>query len=256
MFLKVVKIKSNKMENWKGRLPKLFPEIRAAFCLEEKAAVGASDYWHTDVATGIVIPIKGIIRQGHFLWQTPFEMTAGGRIDKYELAEEGEIIVYPEQSRILDEDLNVKPLAYLISIHPAPGLETAFKRINDEELTGLLAHELTEVDLASQQPNYHHRITHHGLPETEVDKMAAERGYGNQIHSYLQFLMRNVNKIRSREKVSSIFDEFVIGGATPEPPKDLVTQFCRSELQIRIDAIEGKSGFKDSNVAGYLTINK
>ena len=103
------------MANWKDRLPELFPEMRSTFSLDDKAAVGASHYWHTGVASGVVLPIKGVKRQGDILWQTPYTITGGGRVDKYELAEEGEIIVYPEQSRVIATPAIDEHLAYLIA---------------------------------------------------------------------------------------------------------------------------------------------
>ena len=246
------------MANWKDRLPELFPEMRRTFCLDDKAAVGASHYWHTGVATGVILPIKGVKRQGHLLWQTPYQVTGGGRVDKYQLAEEGEIIVYPEPCRIVGESVPEEPLAYLIAINPAPGLETAFEGISDEALRGLLAHELAEVNLARQQPNYHHRITHHGLPEHEVDKMASERGYGNQVKAYLNFLRDNVGDIRERPRQRSFFDSLaemgvnVIGGSRPEIPETLVTEVCRAELETRLNLLSGKPIEVKPNIAGYL----
>ena len=240
------------MANWKDRLPELFPEMRGRFCLDDKAAVGASHYWHRGVATGIILPIKGARRQGHLLWQTPYQITGGGRIDKYELAEEGEIIVYPEPNRIVGEPETDEPLAYLIAINPAPGLEKAFEGISDEALRGLLAHKLAEVDLASQQPNYHHRITHHGLPEHEVDKIAANRGYKDQIHAYLEFLKVNVENIQQRERGGSFLDQFMLEGPPKEPPKELVTKVCRAELETRLNFLSGKQLVVAPDVAGYL----
>lgn len=240
------------MANWKDRLPELFPEMRRTFCLEDKAAVGASHYWHTGVATGVILPIKGIKRQGHLLWQTPYEVTGGGRVDKYELAEGEEIIVYPEPSRIVGEPVVEEPLAYLIAINPAPGLETAFEGISDEALRGLLAHELAEVDLARQQLNYHHRITRHDLPEHEVDRIASKRGYKNQVHAYLQFLKENVGDIRQRERRGSFLDQFMLGGAPQEPPQGLVTEVCRAELETRLNFLSGKPIEVAPNVADYL----
>lgn len=246
------------MTNWKGQLPELFPEMRRTFCLDDKAAVGASHYWHTGVATGIILPIKRVNRQGHFLWQTPYEVTGGGRVDRYEIAEEGEIIVYPEPRRIVGEPVAEEPRAYLIAINPAPGLEAAFEGISEEALRGLLAHELAEVDLARQQPNYHHRITHHGLPEHEVDKIAVQRGYRNQVNAYLDFLRTNVEQIHERPKERAFFDSLakigvnVIGGSQLEIPKQLVTEVCRAELETRLNFLAGRPVEVTPNVAGYL----
>ena len=247
------------MTNWKDRLPALFPEMRRIFCLDDKAAVGASHYWHTGVATGIILPIKGVKRQGHLLWQTTYEVTGGGRVDRYELAEEGEIIVFPEPNKVIGEPARNEPLAYLIAINPAPGLETAFEEISDEALRGLLAHELAEVDLARQQTNYHHRITHHGLPEYEVDKIAAQNGYQNQVNAYLDFLRANVENIRERPKRRSFLDSLaemgvnVIGGSRPEIPEKLVTEVCRAELETRLNFLAGKPIEVAPNIAGYLS---
>ena len=247
------------MTNWKDRLSELFPEIRKTFCLDDKAALGTNHYWHTGVATGIILPIKGVRRQGHLLWQTPYQMTLGGRIEKYELAEEGEIIVYPEQSKIIGEPTTDEPLAYLIAINPAPGLEIAIEEISDEALKGLLAHELAEVFLADQEENYHHRITHHGLPEYEVDKISTQKGYQNQVKAYLNFLKANVENIRERPKRRSFLDDFaemginVIGRSRPEIPKNLVTEFCRVELETRLNFLDGKPTEVVLDIERYLT---
>ncbi len=245
------------MIHWKDRLPELFPEMRRKFCLDDKAAVGASHFWHTGVATGVILPIKRVQRQGQLLWQTPYTVTGGGRIDKYELAEEGEIIISPEPSRIIGEPVAKESLAYLIAINPAPGLETAFEGISDEALRGLLAHELAEVDLARQQPNYHHRITHHGLPEYEVDRMAAQRGYQDQICAYLDFLRQNVGAIRERPRERSVLDVLaegvnVIGRTCPEITPQIVTEVCRAELETRHNFLAGRPIEVIPNIAGYL----
>ncbi|MDO8643274.1 MAG: hypothetical protein Q7R76_06900 [Candidatus Woesearchaeota archaeon] len=224
----------------KDRLSELFPNVRKTFGLDDAVAVGGDNFWHTGVATGTVLPIKGIKRPRSFLWKTPYEITGGGRVDKYEPAEKGEIFVYPETKNTSVKEV----LAYLIAIDPAPGLETAFEDISNEALQGLLAHELAEVILARQQPNYHFRITHHGLPEYQVDKIAAQRGYKDQVRAYLNFLMAHVETIRQRPKIRSFFDSLAEMGVTvldvsPQEPERSVTESCRLELETRLQSLDG-----------------
>lgn len=222
------------MNSWKNKLSEIFPEIRKTFCLESEAAVGASHYWHKGVATGIILPIKAVKIQGHLIWQTPYQMTLGGRVDKYDTAEQDEIIVYPELKNIVGELSSEEPLAYLIAINPAPGLESAFEVINDDALKGLLAHELAEIHFVRQQPNYHHRISHHGLAEHEVDNIAAQKGYLSSIKAYLEFLMKNVENIREREEEKSILDLFDV---SEKPTQKLLTDVCRAEIESRLNLI-------------------
>ena len=181
------------MESWKKRLIELFPPTRESFDLGDKVGIGIDGFWHQEISSGIVLPIKRAVKNGKTTWLTPYEMTYGGLIKEYRKAKKEAIIVPP---RII----NARKNAYLISINPAPGLKRCFEKISDEALTGLIAHELAEVSLAIKEPNYHERITHHNLPEAKVDQIAAKKGYKKQVRAYLELLMGNVNYITPRPK--------------------------------------------------------
>lgn len=228
------------MIGWQKQLQELFPKTREKFKLDYQAAVGASRYWHEGVSTGIVLPITSTLKSGLITWQVPESISGGGKIVDYGFAEKREIIV-PPLVRKFDSEKPNKYFAYLISIDPAPGLEKAFRKITDSELTGLLAHELAEITLAMKQPNFHKRIKHHGLPESDVDAIAAQYGYKSQVISYLELLNRNLPTLHKRPEPRSFLDDLVGMGVTviqmDEPSSARVTAACSKEISERLRAL-------------------
>ena len=89
--------------------------------------------------------------------------------------------------------------------------------------------------------------------------MAAERGYGNQVRAYFEFLMDNVSKIRMRKKSRSIIDSIMdyhggnaIGGPSPKVPEQTIAAVCRAELETRLNLLDGKRVKVKPSPAGYL----
>ncbi|MEK6826869.1 MAG: hypothetical protein AABX99_00090, partial [Nanoarchaeota archaeon] len=152
------------MNNWIKLLPETFLPVRAAFKLEDKAAVGNISWLHFAASNGTVIAIKGIKTNDKVEWFTPSAVTMGGLVEEYSPSKEREIFIYPEITETTN--LGKEHLAYLISIDPSPGLKDAFETINESQLTGLLAHELSEVIITDRKGGYHYRMGPHDLAHT------------------------------------------------------------------------------------------
>jgi len=227
------------MTNWMNLLPEVFPQVRKTFGVESKVAVGSVPQLHSGVSSGTIIAMKGIKTEDEVVWTIPSVITKDGLIAEYSLNKKEEVFVYPEYSN--DKNIKEKEIfVYLISIDPCPGLEESFELINESQLTGLLAHELAEIIATDKIGGYHLRITCHGLSHPEVDKIAVQRGYANQVSSYLKFLLSNVESIYERPPEINSFLDMLIATTSD---RERVIQACRRELEQRICSIGGSTSF-------------
>jgi hypothetical protein len=168
-------------------------------------------------------------------------MRGSGEIESYEPVEKGEIAVYPELSNVFNKKTTKNLYAYLIAIDPAPGLEKAFEDIGDSALQGLLAHELAEINIIMKNPGYHKKIEHHGLQEKQVDRIAAQKGYGLQVISYLEFIKQNTSLINERPRQEDIFDCLIENGVAgidlTKHEKSEVVNAVNLEVESRLRAL-------------------
>ncbi|MFH0713446.1 MAG: hypothetical protein V1722_03215 [Candidatus Micrarchaeota archaeon] len=224
--------------DWKTRAPGIFKRVRRDFGLEDKVGLGTFGHWHQGVSSGTILPMRSKMTKGRLVWETPYIITSGLRVDEYRAAELTEKLVLPRTNR---SEVN----AFNILISPAPGLEEPFKTIPNKALTGLIAHELAECELAARNPTFHDRMTHHRLPEKEVDKIACDRGYGDQVKAHLQFLLSHVEKIKPRKPpvdslshiLTAIGGQVLTIGQAPQYTREAM----QAELLERIKAIEERT---------------